>query len=706
MEKVNIEKGHVLHRKDEPVETVEIILKGGVCLTNGHDITLQAGQGTILGAFHQAGEPYQYDYAASEDSTLIVYDYGSEDDLIAIIKTNEVIAPVMASANMALLNGCLDTLLSFHEDGCELYEELKSAYEDYRNICVQLGITPERYDAVESLTLPEAPEMVSGWQAELCRAYVKQDELLRKSYYTADINFCVGTILQAAQLLQNIQQQMEQVEAYIQETKAKTDEFSREYHMQKAKLDGTSREEAIASGSGDIPAIQNAMDTILAFAAADPEVSEAFRRDIGRFMQAPNQREKSAEMRELRSAIARNFYAIYEAAFYKSREVADIPAEVKMFFLFGFVDENLAGAVNTAALYKHALLWEDDPSGNVLSVYDWLGKIYNGEVLPSKNELDVDWPEYLKEQVRTAAMKQAQADELLQDRKAMVHFELHNMISAANAMTHGSIYSFIPAFSASAVVRPIESCFVSPQRVHEAMDKLRAIDFGCFYRPAFVSYPKLNINRFDYNVEILPYVILMPNFGNRGALWQDIEGRIRKTPAHMVLSVFHAADLDNTIVKMSAQFRWEMCKRIQGAHYSDISDPSLTAEYINYLQFYKKNRNLTGDKKDALKIFLQKMHNNYKNVFVAEYEMYIENEAMGQSRLNKVAREILFRYCTLSEKYRQSLATNVQYQQLIERWNVKQEARQHTMDFLVRKVLTMTEELPEEVKIEMDFLKL
>ena len=706
MGKITVSKGQVLHRKDDSVSTLEILLRGSISISDGADITLQADQGTILGAFHPAGEPYHYDYTASEDSILFAYDYTCEDDLVTTVQSNPAISPVMASANMAVLNRFLDILSSFYEDGCALYLNLKADYEDYRDICAKLMIPPEQYDSIVSLVSPEQPGMLSGWQSDLCRACAEQEEFLRKSYYTADISFCISALMQSAGMMQDIQEQIGQVTDYILATKESTDAFVKEYYTQKAKLDHAKRQEATEAGSGNIPSIQNAMNTILAFAGVDREVAEAFKKDVQAFMQVPNQKEKSAEMKQLRHSIAERFYFIYEEAFYKSREVAEIPIEVRMFFLFGFVDEELAGTANTAALYKYALLWEDDPDGRVLSVYDWLCKIYNGEVLPSKNQLDTDWPDYLKDQVRVSAMTQEQADSLLDDRKAMVHFELSNMVTSASAITHGSIYSFVPVFYAGAVVKPLETCFASPKRVRDAIDRVRDIDFGCFYRPTFVSYPELQINRFDYNVEILPYIILMPNCGNRGLMWQEIEGRRRATPAHMVLSIFHTADMDETIVKMCAQFRWEMCRRVQGVYYNDVTEPSLTAEYGSYLQFYRKNRDLSSEKKESLKLFLQKQHNNYKNVFVAEYEMYINNEAFGLPRLNKVARDILFRYCTFSTKYRDAMAAKPQYQPLMERWSIRQEAKKRSLDIFTRKILSTTTSLPPEVESEMTFLNL
>ena len=121
-----------------------------------------------------------------------------------------------------------------------------------------------------------------------------------------------------------------------------------------------------------------------------------------------------------------------------------------------------------------------------------------------------------------------------------------------------------------------------------------------------------------------------------------------------------------------------------------------------------KNGNLSSEMKERVKIALQKARNDYKNVFVAEYEKYIQNEAFGLPRLNKIAREILFRYCTLSKKFRKSLESNPQFQPLMVWWSVTQGAKVHSMDLLVRKVRRMKpeEELPKEIMEEVKFLKL
>ena len=706
MGKLDVTKGQFLHRKGDEVKDIALVLKGSFALSDAADISLTAGNGSIIGAFYKSGSHYQYDYQATEDTTLFVYDYNDEDDLITAISATPAIAPVMASASITLLNQLVDTLDSLYEKASHLCEQLESDYNDYKNVCTTLMIPPQKFDHVSGLQAPEKPAMLTGWQAALCRACREKNELLRKECYPANLNLCIGVIMLCSQMAQAIHPQLDFIQAFIQNTLTATNDFANEYRCQKSKLDEAHRQEALEAGSGNIPKITDALHTIVSYAGLGRDIADALAKDIRLFMKAPDKTEKSAEMRRLRGDITKNFFTVYEAAFFKSLETQNIPAEVKMFFLFGFIDEELAGEENTAALYKHAVLWEDDPLGMVIPTYDWLKKIYRGEVPPSKDEFDNDWPDHLKEEVRQGNLKQEQADAMLDDTKAMARFELQNMVASANKMTYGSIFSYIPAFYAQAVSRPLDTCLSTAEKITNALNHIRAIDFSCFYRPAYASYPELKINRFDYNKEVLPYIILMPNYGSRGLMWQEIEGRKRTTPSHMVISIYHSEDLETTLIKMCAQFRWEMCKRIQGVHYSDVTEPSLTAEYCNYLQFYKKNSTLSADMKEKVKSALKRHGNSYSKVFAAEYEQFVKNESEGLPRLNKVAREILFKYCIFGRDYRDALSINPQYKPLIDRWNITHDDKVRTFELFTRRILGQIADLPEEMELEAEYLKL
>ncbi|MBE6097047.1 MAG: hypothetical protein E7198_04510 [Schwartzia succinivorans] len=703
MEKIKIGKGEVLHKKGDEVKNIEIVLSGALTMTNRDTVDVRLSGGGIAGAVYNPGDLYVFDYAAAEDTTLLVFDYTSDDDIVDAVSSATAIAPVMAASNMEFANGMLDALNSVTDTAANFCKEIKYNYNDYKFMCVKLEKEPEQFSFVEQLPTPDTPEITSSWEAEICRSFCEHRGALEANYYSLGTSFCIEAVMRASATGRRIRKELEAATEFFSWAKNGTADFVNAFYDVKSRVDTENR-----GTSGEVPTIENALEVILAFSGVSQEIADTFRKDLKQFSETEDRRAKSDEMRHLRMSIAEGYYNIYEAAFFKSLETSHIPAEVRMFFLFGFVDENLAGKANTEMLYNMAVSWEEPEGTRILPMYEWLVRIYKGEAVPSKNEFDNDWTEYLREEVRTANMTQQRADELANDRHAMVSFEIHNMFVTANKITNGQMASFVPVFNAQDVIRPLDKCLASIQRVQAALDKVTEIDFGCFYRPALIQYPELKIQHFVYNTEIKPYIILMPNFGARGVMWQENEGPRRTTPAHMVISIFHSEELEETIVRMCAQFRWEMCRRIQGVRYMDISEPSLTSEYMNYLQFYKKNGYLSADMKERIKIALQKARNDYKVVFVADYEKYILNEAFGLPRLNKVTREILFRYCTFSQKYRKALAINPQYQQLIERWGITQSAKVHGVDLMAKKVKRMKpgEPLPKEIEEELAFLRL
>ena len=703
MEKLTVRKGQVLHKRGDEVKKIEIILSGALSMTDGSDIEVRLGSGSIAGAVYLPGDVYSFDYVVLEDATLAAYDYAAEEDVAEAVAGTVAIAPAMAAASMDLAKGMLEALSATEEAASTLCKDLKYNYNDYKFLCAKVQMPPQKFVFVEVLAAPESSGLSLGWEAETVRAFCRQQAALKKMFYPLEPGFCVATVMRASEIGRKVRKELEAASAFIRDTKTRTADFVKAFYDVRSRVDTGERDTL-----DDTPVIQDAMDVILAFADVKAETADAFRKDIKQYNDTTDRRAKSSEMRQLRMSIAKGFYEIYEAAFFRSMETSHIPAEVRMFFLFGFVDEVLAGEANTAALYRIAVAWEDDPDGRILPMYDWLVKIYNGQALPSKNEFDNDWYEFLREEVRTGAIKQEKADQMKDDPHEMVSFEIRNMFASANKITNGQLASFVPVFTAQDVIRPLDKCLASPARVKAIFDKVTDIDFSCFYRPALSSYPELKILRVVYNVEAKPYLILTPNFGSRGLMWQEIEGVKKTTPAHMVISMFHSEDLETTIVRMCGEFRWEMCRRIQGVRYSDITEPSLTSEYTNYLQFYKKNGNLSSDMKERVKAMLQKARNDYKGVFVADYVMYILHEAFGLPRLNKIARDILFRYCTLSKKFRKAMASNPQYQPLLERWGVTQGAKVHGIDLFVKKVQKMKpdEEVPKEIQSEVEFMRL
>ena len=402
--------------------------------------------------------------------------------------------------------------------------------------------------------------------------------------------------------------------------------------------------------------------------------------------------------------VTKLFYKVYSRAFMKSLSDSNIPKIVKMFFNFGYVDEKLAGIENAAYLYSIVDSLPSDPSRNVYTAYEWLKEVYEGRKAPCRNEFDNDYAAYVHELKVTGKITAAQEAPMLTDRSKQVQFELDNMFQSVNKITFGRISIFCPVFSESNVLKDLSESLVSADKVKAAFERICATDFSAYYRDTMYAKPEIGIVKESVSVEILPDVILMPNVGVRGVMWQEIEGRKRTTPARMMVSLFQMEDLSSILVRLTGEYRWEMCKRIQGARWNDVSEPSLTSEYFDYIQFYKKNRELSADAKDKVKLSMQKAKNSFKEMFIRDYEAWIIYEGAGSPRLNKVARAILFSYCPFAKEVRDRLKANPLYKETMDRYGIKQSQKIHHMDNLIQKVKNSGAAVPAEIAAQKEYL--
>ena len=206
------------------------------------------------------------------------------------------------------------------------------------------------------------------------------------------------------------------------------------------------------------------------------------------------------------------------------------------------------------------------------------------------------------------------------------------------------------------------------------------------------------------HLEYLPDIILMPNVGIRGVMWQEIEGKRRNSPGRMVFSIFHLEDLKTTFTHLTGEFRWELCKRVQGNRWNDVSISSLTSEYFDYIQFYRKNHDLSTEAKEKVKSSLQRAKNSFKEMFVRDYMIWVLFEGAGSPRLNKVARQIMFTYCPFPEDICNTLAQNPLYADLLDRRKIKVAQGLHHLDVLTRKLQNGNIPVPETVAQERYYL--
>lgn len=362
--------------------------------------------------------------------------------------------------------------------------------------------------------------------------------------------------------------------------------------------------------------------------------------------------------RKFRKQITDLFYELYYQVFMKAVSEDYMPIYIKMFLNFGFLDEDLAGDQSTVSLYKLAQNVDDMAnSETVFTIFTWLKHILWGEKNPSRNTMDQTYEEHIKQESKAGKLSVSEQD-ALEDNEMKVRFEIDNLFKHTHYMNYGKVSTFIPIIMKENVMKPLPNSFLSEGLISIIIDDIKKIDFSLFYRSVIYSNEKIGIAKEFIYKECLPDIILTPCVGTKGVLWQEIEGRDRSTPSRMVFPLFCTANPTLTIVNVLGKYRWEICKRIQGSYWNVISEKSLTSEFYDYLLFYKKNKDLSEQHKEKIKSSLINCRNNYAEFFAKDYESWVMFESKGTSKLNKVARNIIAKYCPFSMDLRVGLKNN------------------------------------------------
>lgn len=404
----------------------------------------------------------------------------------------------------------------------------------------------------------------------------------------------------------------------------------------------------------------DSLKKICTYSAVDNEFAVLFEKYLTVYRGLKDPCSTDNDVRKLRNYITKMFYEIYEKAFFKAEKSAFVPRVIDMFLNYGYMDEKMFTKDQVVSLY-YTLDNKYEGDIKVYTIREWLHAIYIGEKQPSKNEFDLDYEENFRELKKTQKFTPEEERAYFEDSEGKVRYEIANMFKSNNRMTSGQLLTFCPVLSGKDFITEVEKMFVSPQKVEEMLRFVLDIDFLAFYREFQYEEPAYRVPRMSVQTEILPDFILMPNVGQRGSMWQEIEGKKRVTPARFIVPSFTAENFQDIMLKLVGAYRWEICRTVQGTYWNDIREKSLTSEYCDYVQFFKKNRDLSEEVKDKVKLQLQKSRNNAKEMFVQDYLLWIKNEALGLSRVNKVVRMILFSYCPFEKKYRDKLAEHPMY---------------------------------------------
>ena len=188
-------------------------------------------------------------------------------------------------------------------------------------------------------------------------------------------------------------------------------------------------------------------------------------------------------------------------------------------------------------------------------------------------------------------------------------------------------------------------------------------------------------------------------------MWQDIEGKKRSSKGRIFMPILFEKELDPEIVRLLSAFRWEKCRTDMGSRWNDFLTPSLTSAYCDYLQFYRKNSDLSMEAKQKVRAQLQQCNNKYKEVFSKDYADWILRESRGAMKLSRVARTILFTYCPFSGSVYKAIEGQTVYAEAAKKYLIDNRAAIKNIDMVIHKFGRDGVDVPVELLKTSEYLK-
>lgn len=758
METVKVSKGRHFLKKGEKIKGLFVILQGSVRAVYKND-EIDMESGSIVGLMESASGVYLCDYVANTDCVLYAYPYRSTEDYKKIFAADEKYVAVFTMGAVRKAAEMLGRYGTFLKSAKTYYVTVMNFYGEYEKLCSDYQVPAKSFKQVTTMPPVVLETPIERWTLEYYARMATfslkyMDQMMGRDYAIGigEIQNAICWMKRAVSLIEELKDYLnvhkelllsaggeDLFQMYFElarkaastgvdmepvlEKISEIIEFCRGSHLFDEKLLDARFQEYesydfygnVELGDTDVwvddtqEAYEEGTDylgQILTYSAYDVEKAEKFRQDLQEYKNLPDRLATSDDVRKLRRQITQGFYDIYELAFYRTLQKGKVPAAVKMFLNFGFMDEELVGEDNTHSLYDMVADLSICKSDNVFTIYEWLMSIYRGENEPSRNEFDMDYLNYLNELKKTGKITAAQVKELADDRHEKVDFEMKNMFVSTNRATYGKISTFCPILCEDDIIGTLESMLITAEKANNALDGIRKVDFSLFYREVGFSDPEHDLNMEQIQKEVLPNIILMPNAGTKAMMWQETAGIKRDTSARFIFPIFTVVDVEELMIDVSGRFRWEMCRKIQGVRWNDITEPSLTSEYNDYIQYYRKNHDLSPDAKDKIKNSLTKAKNNFREVFVRDYHSWIRYESKGSFRLNKVARDIIFRYCPFNKEIRTLLRANPMYSAIFEKYEILKERKKRHVELWYDRYQKKGGEITEELRVNWDYYDL
>lgn len=750
-----LQEGNILYTEGTAINSIALILKGNIVCSNAA-INITLGPGEFVGVNDLYIGSYSSTAKAATDCAVYVLEAKTISDLSSVMKMKqEYRGYLMKSLNRYLLH-TYEAYYSVLGVANDVLDESKAIMKAYTDMVYSYGGDAERVYALEKIEtftkqLPVKPEwvemlrelqqvpveVVSNYYSYIPNATLREMEekikistifmsgIKQMTGYVANVSGllisegsdCVFKALcrsimtlseshanyrDMVELVDRVVELVNTLEGTVEKSLGQTDMINRSQMeaLYYSIISGIVDEEALESKESDediLRILSGSLDQILSFSNVDDEVRTKFTTELEAFRELRDKSSIADEVRALRRSLADTFFSIYKNVFMRAYQTDNHDKVIQMFLQFGYIDERLLTTKQLTDLYRLEVKNTITHYCNCYTIYDWLVEVYEGRKEVSKNDMDQEYRDYIRQ--TKGKLTPAEEKIYMEDMEAKLEFELENMFQHNMKLTNGRVSTYVPFLYEQVMPFNIEKYFLTPMKIDEAIRDILKVDFSAFYREVIYTNPSMEIQRELVQKSCVPDVILFPTSGTNGIMWQETAGKKRDSAGRFCLAIINEGILSDTMIKLVGRFRWELCRTVQGLAWNDISNKCLTSEYSDYIQFYRRNKDLSEDKREKVKLQIQKARNNVRECFVMDYELWIKFEVNGSIRLNKCARDILGLYCPFTKEVRAKLSERPQYAESIMKLEKDMKAKGRILDAKILRLTKSGYEVPKELEL-------
>lgn len=722
---VKFQRGQTIAKRNDMVQHWYLVQEGAV-VQRFEFSEISMGKNSIIGMLEK--DMYLCDYIAAEDTVLAEFSCENAENLKRLLAGQSKLRSIFLRAAMEQRQQVLKLYTDLDNKARQFHMFAETVYDDYKNLCLKYKVEQLNFLRMEMFHSLEMQHKAETWEvnnsASIVNCYLSEYIGLMEK----DDSLTVGVIMEASFQMHRFARGIGEMENYLTYNKdillndAQNDLFQLFFDLaikmkqKKYDIEPANKEiQLIAKVSeklgvynprmiirrlkefkeydydntyiateGKTTVVRKEMDIltedclghILEYAGYNDDEVLSICNQIHGYQKLPDMFSMDKEIYGLRKKLTALYYEIYLRVFLRAvKDETSLTPVLEMFLNFGFMDLSMVGEERAKELYDVVAHMDICHGEHIYTIYEWLKAIYHGEKETSRNDLEMDYAIYLADLMKSGKLNQQQYEALQDDREKMVEFEIKNMFASVNKMTYGRITTFCPMLCKQDLINSVDKMLVTAERLETALNEIRKLDYSIFYREVVFSDVEKGINSEWIMKEILPDIILMPNAGSKTAMWQEISGLRSNTPGRFMFPILTAMDLDDLMLEVAGRFRWEMCRRIEGIRWNDVRERSLTAQYCTYLQFYRKNRDLSAETKEKVKGALVRAKNNFREVFVRDYVNWMKFESKGSFRLNKIARDILIMHCPFVKSIRNELSENPLYKNTIAQFETENEKK-------------------------------